>query len=135
VRWKATPTADADGHFHCQRYELTLHPGKTRFIDFRSYRSDGKDHPETDGSTFTFLGFCHVWGKSRRGKGHDISSRLPSHAAAQTDAAAQWGLGGRGLHWVMNTHAHCLGGTAEAPQISDGIAAAQRTGVPGQLQK
>ena len=40
------------------RYGLTLHPDKTRFIDFRSYRSDGKDHPETDGSSFTFLGFC-----------------------------------------------------------------------------
>jgi RNA-directed DNA polymerase len=50
------------------RYGLTLHPGKTRFVDFRSYRSDGKDHPETDGSSFTFLGFCHVWGKSRKGK-------------------------------------------------------------------
>jgi hypothetical protein len=40
------------------RYELTLH----------SYRPDGKDHPDTDGTTFTFLGFCHVWGKSRKGK-------------------------------------------------------------------
>src|SRR5262245_7839632 len=38
------------------RYELTLHPDKTRFVDFRSDRSDG-DHPETDGSSFTFLGF------------------------------------------------------------------------------
>jgi len=50
------------------RYELTLHPDKTRFIDFRRYRPDGKDHPDTDGTTFTFLGFCHVWGKSRKGK-------------------------------------------------------------------
>jgi RNA-directed DNA polymerase len=50
------------------RYGLTLHPDKTRFIDFRSYRPDGKDHPETDGTSFTFLGFCHVWGKSRKGK-------------------------------------------------------------------
>ena len=50
------------------RYGLTLHPDKTRFIDFRSYRSDGKDHPEADGTSFTFLGFCHVWGKSRKGK-------------------------------------------------------------------
>jgi RNA-directed DNA polymerase len=49
------------------RYGLTLHPDKTRFIDFRNYRSDGKDHPESDGSSFTFLGFCHVWGKSRKG--------------------------------------------------------------------
>ena len=26
----------------------------------RSYRPDGKDHPDTDGTSFTFLGFCHV---------------------------------------------------------------------------
>jgi len=50
------------------RYELTLHPDKTRFVDFRSYRPDGKDHPDADGTTFTFLGFCHAWGKSRKGK-------------------------------------------------------------------
>jgi len=50
------------------RYELTLHPDKTRFVDFRSHRPGGKDHPDTDGTTFTFLGFCHVWGKSRKGK-------------------------------------------------------------------
>ncbi len=50
------------------RYELTLHPDKTRFVDFRINRPDGKDHPETDGTSFTFLGFCHVWGKSRKGK-------------------------------------------------------------------
>jgi RNA-directed DNA polymerase len=42
------------------RYGLTLHPDKTRFVDFRSYRPDGKEHPEADGTTFTFLGFCHV---------------------------------------------------------------------------
>ena len=50
------------------RYELTLHPDKTRFVDFRSNRPGGKDHSDTDGTTFTFLGFCHVWGKSRKGK-------------------------------------------------------------------
>jgi RNA-directed DNA polymerase len=50
------------------RYELTLHPDKTRFVDFRSHRPDDKDHPDADGSSFTFLGFCHAWGKSRRGK-------------------------------------------------------------------
>jgi hypothetical protein len=50
------------------RYELTLHPDKTRFVDFRSRRPEGEDHPVTEGTTFTFLGFCHVWGKSRKGK-------------------------------------------------------------------
>jgi len=50
------------------RYGLTLHPDKTRFVDFRNYRPNGRDHPETAGTSFTFLGFCHVWGKSRSGK-------------------------------------------------------------------
>ncbi|HWE16197.1 MAG TPA: reverse transcriptase domain-containing protein [Hyphomicrobiaceae bacterium] len=50
------------------RYELTLHPDKTRFVDFRFPRSDGKAHPGTDGTSFAFLGFCHVRGKSRKAK-------------------------------------------------------------------
>ena len=50
------------------RYELTLHPEKTRFVKFRSTRPDETSHPETEGTSFTFLGFCHVWGKSRKGK-------------------------------------------------------------------
>src|SRR5271168_520303 len=50
------------------RYGLTLHPDKTRFVDFRNDQSDGTDHPETDGTSFTFLGFSHIWGKSLKGK-------------------------------------------------------------------
>ena len=50
------------------RYELTLHPDKTRFVDFRSNRPGATNPPDTDGASFTFLGFCHVWGKSRKGK-------------------------------------------------------------------
>jgi hypothetical protein len=50
------------------RYGLTLYPDKTRFVDFRNNRSNGTDHPEVDGTSFTFLGFTHIWGKSRAGK-------------------------------------------------------------------
>ena len=50
------------------RYGLKLHPDKTRFVDFRNTRPDGINHPETDGTSFTFLGFTHIWGKSRAGK-------------------------------------------------------------------
>jgi hypothetical protein len=50
------------------RYGLTLHPDKTRFVDFRNNRPNGTDHPETNGTSFTFLGFTHIWGKSRAGK-------------------------------------------------------------------
>jgi RNA-directed DNA polymerase len=37
------------------------------FVDFRNNRSNGTDHPETDGTSFTFLDFTHVWGRSRAG--------------------------------------------------------------------
>jgi RNA-directed DNA polymerase len=50
------------------RYGLTLHPDKTRFIDFRFKRPNDTHHPATAGTTFDFLGFSHVWGKSRNGK-------------------------------------------------------------------
>ena len=49
------------------RYGLTLHPDKTRFIDFRFKRPKGTSHPAADGTTFDFLGFTHVWGKSKKG--------------------------------------------------------------------
>jgi RNA-directed DNA polymerase len=49
------------------RYGLQLHPTKTRFVDFRFKRPQGR-HPATVGTTFNFLGFTHVWGRSRRGK-------------------------------------------------------------------
>jgi hypothetical protein len=50
------------------RYGLILHPDKTRFVDFRNNRPNGTDHRETNGTSFTFLGFTHIWGKSRAGK-------------------------------------------------------------------
>jgi hypothetical protein len=50
------------------RYGLTLHPDKTRLVDFRPKRSQGACHPETDGTTFELLGLTDVWGRSRNGK-------------------------------------------------------------------
>lgn len=44
------------------KHKLTMHPDKTRLIDFR--------RPEHEGdrkATFDFLGFTHYWGKSKRG--------------------------------------------------------------------
>ena len=49
------------------RYGLMLHPDKTRFVDFRPRRPEAGDHPGSGGTTFDFLGFTHVWGKSRQG--------------------------------------------------------------------
>jgi group II intron reverse transcriptase/maturase len=76
------------------RYELTLHPDKTRFVDFRFPRSDGKAHPGTGGTSFTFLGFCHVWGKSRKAKNVvrqlTAKSRYARALAAITDWCRQY---------------------------------------------
>ena len=46
------------------RYGLTLHETKTRYVDFRPTRPRAHD-PDT---TFDFLGFTHVWGRSQRGR-------------------------------------------------------------------
>src|SRR6516225_4682399 len=48
------------------RYGLTLHPDKTRLVDFRPHRPRTRGHPETDGTSFDILGLTHVWGRSRR---------------------------------------------------------------------
>ena len=44
------------------KYGLTVHPEKTRLVDFRAPRH--AHEPET----FRFLGFTHYWGKSRYGR-------------------------------------------------------------------
>lgn len=72
-----------------EKYGLMLHPAKTRFVDFRPHRPDGDNHPGTDGTTFDFLGFTHVWGKSRRGydvvRQQTAKSRLARGLAAVGD--------------------------------------------------
>ncbi len=52
------------------KYGLTLHPEKTRLVDFR--RPDTREDalPEDDATrpgTFDLLGFTHYWAKSRKG--------------------------------------------------------------------
>ena len=49
------------------RYGLTLHEAKTRYVDFRRTRPYGR-HPMASATTFDFLGFTHVWGRSMQGK-------------------------------------------------------------------
>jgi group II intron reverse transcriptase/maturase len=55
-------------HRRVSKYELTLHPHKTRLIEFGKYASGnrkrkGKGKPET----FDFLGFTHMCSKNRKG--------------------------------------------------------------------
>jgi group II intron reverse transcriptase/maturase len=72
------------------RYGLTLHPDKTRFVDFRATPSQGEAHPETDGTSFTFLGFTHIWGKSRAGKNVVRQVTAKSRYARALAAIGEW---------------------------------------------
>lgn len=52
-----------------QKFGLTLHPEKTRLIEFGRFAANnrerrGQGKPET----FDFLGFTHYWGNTRKGK-------------------------------------------------------------------
>ncbi len=52
------------------KYDLTVHPEKTRLVRFQPPQADNSDteggeRPEP--TTFDFLGFTHYWGRSRRG--------------------------------------------------------------------
>lgn len=72
------------------RFGLTLHPGKTRFIDFRFKRPNGKPHPATSGTTFDFLGFTHVWVKSRQGKNVVRQSTSKARFARALASVSAW---------------------------------------------
>lgn len=51
------------------RFDLTLHPDKTRLIEFgRFARKDREDRGDGKPETFDFLGFTHVCGKTRKGR-------------------------------------------------------------------
>ena len=52
------------------KYGLTLHPEKTRLIDFArpKERSTNGDQDSRRPGSFDFLGFKHYWGRSRKGR-------------------------------------------------------------------
>jgi group II intron reverse transcriptase/maturase len=46
------------------KYGLTLHPQKTKLVDFKRPNNSGSSSP----GSFDLLGFTHFWGKSRKGR-------------------------------------------------------------------
>ncbi len=50
------------------RFGLTLHPDKTRLLDFKKPKGPKGLSGGGDRVSFDFLGFTHYWGKSRLGK-------------------------------------------------------------------
>jgi hypothetical protein len=71
------------------RFGLTLHPDKTRFIDFRPQRHGGTP-PDCKAQSFDFLGFTHSWGKSRKGKDVVRQTTAKSRFARSLAAVRNW---------------------------------------------
>jgi RNA-directed DNA polymerase len=51
-----------------EKYGLTLHPEKTRLIEFGRYAAKNARKQEKKPATFNFLGFVHICARSRQGK-------------------------------------------------------------------
>ena len=93
-------------HKRLSNYELTLHPQKTRLIEFGKYASGdrkrkGKGKPET----FDFLGFTHICTKNRKGdfflrrktkrkrfkrKLDEVKGELKKRMHAKVDDTGKW---------------------------------------------
>ena len=71
------------------RYGLTLHPDKTRLIDFRPERKGGT-HPDCTEPPFDFLGFSHIWAKSQKGKNVVRQRTAKSRLARALVAINDW---------------------------------------------
>jgi hypothetical protein len=81
------------------RFGLALHPEKTRMIDFRFKRPGGERHPATQATTFDFLGFTQVWGKTLRGKNIVLQRTAKGRYARALRAVHDWCK--RNLHWTV----------------------------------
>lgn len=67
-----------------EKFNLTLHPGKTCIVDFRFKSPEHSKSPKID--TFKFLGFTHLWRKSRNGK-FVVHQRTAKERLAKTISA------------------------------------------------
>ena len=81
-----------------ERFGLTLHPDKTRFIDFRPERRGGAQ-PDCQDPPFDFLGFTHAWRKSQRGKNMVRQTTAKSRLARALVAVTAWCRKHR--HWPL----------------------------------
>lgn len=73
------------------KYGLSIHPEKTRLVDFR-HPWDSREKPET----FDFLGFTHYWGKTRKG----------GFAIKKKTASKKLRLKLKGMHEWCKAHRH-----------------------------
>jgi group II intron reverse transcriptase/maturase len=69
------------------RYGLTIHPEKTKLIDF----TKPQGNRQKGESSFTFLGFKHFWQKSRKGNWVVYRKTDSKRLARAVAAITQWG--------------------------------------------
>jgi hypothetical protein len=92
------------------KYGLTLHPEKTRLLEFR--RPDRRMPPSGGAlrhrpATFEFLGFTHLWGLTHRGKWTVRRRTSPSRFSRALKRIAAWCKYHR--HDPLGTQQHALG--------------------------
>lgn len=72
------------------RFGLQLHPDKTRLVRFQVPRGEEK-LPRSEGpGAFTFLGFAHYWGKSRKGNWAVKRKTAASRFTRSLSRVRQW---------------------------------------------
>lgn len=81
------------------RYGLTLHPEKTRLVDFRR-------PPRGPGASFDLLGFRHFWSKSRRGHWVVTRKTAADRMSRALHRIGQWCCTHR--HWPLREQQRAL---------------------------
>ncbi len=72
------------------RFGLTLHPEKTRLVDFGRYAEEHAKRQGKKPATFDFLGFTHICARSRRGKFMVNVRTMKKRLRRGLKAVAEW---------------------------------------------
>lgn len=72
------------------RFGLQLHPDKTRLVHFQVPREEEKPRRPEGPGAFTFLGFTHYWGKSRKGNWVVKRKTAASRLTRSLNRVRQW---------------------------------------------
>ena len=75
------------------KYGLTLHPDKTKLIEFHRPQRQARPDNERDGrgsGTFDLLGFTHYWGLSQRGYWVILRQTMRSRLTRALRAISEW---------------------------------------------
>ena len=98
-----------------EKYGLTVHPEKTKLIDFRAPNHWERHHEEQsndDGKsgkrpeTFDLLGFTHYWGKTRKGNWAVQRKTMKSRLARSIQRIEQWCR--KNMHYPVQTQWNTL---------------------------